>query len=165
MDAAQDWRAVQRADERGQVLGQGGSLIIPRNLPGRPILIAHLVSLTGSQARALPHAPSDSAPLIFKAQGTQCSLSVTGTASAQGRRVERVVERSAGTVCALSAFWAQVGGIGAGRALRAPQRSPLNPRVRGSSPWRRTRPDLARFTVSLLSLLSVLSSWLLHVAR
>jgi hypothetical protein len=30
-------------------------------------------------------------------------------------------------------------GVCAGSAFRAPQRSSLNPRVRGSSPWRRTR--------------------------
>jgi len=35
------------------------------------------------------------------------------------------------------------GGVCAGSALGAAGRSSLNPRVRGSSPWRRTRPDLA----------------------
>jgi hypothetical protein len=46
--------------------------------------------------------------------------------------------------CAMGAFRASTRCICAVRALLAPKRSPLNPRVRGSSPWRRTRTELHR---------------------
>jgi hypothetical protein len=65
MVAAQVWRAIQRADQRGKMRGQRRSLIIPRTLPGRTLIIAHPVSVKGTQAPALPHAPSQSAPLTF----------------------------------------------------------------------------------------------------
>lgn len=59
MVEAQVRPAVQRTDEGRQVLRQGGNLIIPGILPGRPLSSAHLASQTGGQAPSLPHAPSD----------------------------------------------------------------------------------------------------------
>ena len=46
--------------------------------------------------------------------------------------------------CAICAFGALACGHCAGRTPGTPERSTLNPRVRGSSPWRRTRPELHR---------------------
>jgi hypothetical protein len=138
--AAQVRRAIQRTDEGRQVLGQGGRLIIPRSLPGRPLIIAHLASLTGGHAPALPHAPNHSAPL--RRHSVQCSLSVTSIVLSKGHAWNEswndCHEACVHTVPSGRKF----GGVCAGGALRAPQRSSLNPRVRGSSPWRRTRAEL-----------------------
>ena len=54
--AAQVCRAVQGAEEHGQVLRQGRDLIINRSLPGRPLVGAHSAGLTGGRARTLPNA-------------------------------------------------------------------------------------------------------------
>src|SRR5215469_8277530 len=47
--------------------------------------------------------------------------------------------------CAMCAFCASICGIRAGRTPGAAKQPTLNPRVRGSSPWRRTRADLGKY--------------------
>ena len=133
-----------RAESRRARTGAraGGKPDRPRR-PARPA--AHHRSPGQSSgkpgASTAARAPS-SAPQISRAQGAWRSLSVTRSALAEGQSVERVVEGPERSVCAFSAFRAHVGAIGAGMALGALQLPSLNTRVRGSSPWRRTCPDV-----------------------
>jgi hypothetical protein len=69
--AAQVCRAVQGADERGQVLGQRRNLTIPGRPLVIPLIIAHAASLGPCPVRTLLHAPATEHRILWAPSATQ----------------------------------------------------------------------------------------------
>ena len=148
--ADERWLVIQRRQVNRKVVAAAGGAA-PYCAPRFSSISTTMRSILSSFACRCPQSPHPPMPpkvggvLLHRQLPHRTRLrSVTELAGPAIDGVERFVERVPVAPCALGALRVGSWAVRAGRASGAPQQSTLNPRVRGSSPWRRTRADLLR---------------------